>query len=219
MNQSAFASHRYKRYYQKLQPLFTSSTAQAYTMIVLSLFCITFFGTFAIRPALKTIATLQRKISDYSELNAQLEAKINSLIQAQSAYEQVAPDLPLIYSLLPVKAEFPSLLRHLENLAVARDATLSGLQFDSIVIYDESESPLTASAAGTPQVVAASKSTPLRFTLSFGGTYENLMLLLDELTKLDRVVTIDSMSLSLGTSSDSTSQLDVTMQSQAYYAP
>lgn len=213
INETVLQAHRYRRYYQRLEPLFKSVQTQAYTMVILSLFTITFFGIFAIRPTLKTIASLQRKITDNSEVNQKLEDKINSLIQAQEEYQRVESDLPLIFSLLPDKPEFPSLLRRLENLAIDNNATISGIAFDPIVLYASGSAivkPVTTTDG--PQ-----QSTPMFFTLTFSGGYQNLVSLLDQLTKLDRLVTIKTVSLAVAGNLESRSTLSVSISSRAYY--
>ena len=138
MSESMFALHRYYKYYQKLEPAFKNRKTQAYLMAVLSLMTISFFGFFAIRPTLKTIAVLQRQIIDRKTLNEKLDEKINALILAQDEYRLIEADLPLIYTLLPEKPEFPLLMRLLENLTIQNSATISGIQFDPIVLYEKS---------------------------------------------------------------------------------
>lgn len=222
--ESVSQAHRYRRYYQRLEPLFKSPQAQAYTMVILSLFTIAFFGIFAIRPTLKTIAALQRKIGDNTEVDQKLEEKINALIQAQDTYQRMEPDLPLIYSLLPDKPEFPSLFRRIENLAIDHDATISAIQFDPIVLYAKSSNTSatpTGAAADTTTTsaptAAATQTTPMFFSLVFGGNYEKLLELLDRLTKLDRLITIQSVGLSPAGTAGGSSTLTVTIQSRAYY--
>lgn len=220
-----FLTQRYRHYYQKFEPLFKTKQVQAYIMVVLSLFTIAFFGAFAIRPTLKTIATLRRQIGDKTLVNQRLEEKINNLILAQEEYQRVEADLPTLYSLLPEKAEFPALLRKLEVLAIENGATISGIQFDPIVLYGEVPPPPAPPAKPveqsphetTPQAPAAQPvenlSTPLFFGLVLTGPYENLLITLNQLTKLDRLITIQSADLSGSTS------LIVSVQSRAYYYP
>ncbi len=197
-------------------------------MIVLSLFTIAFFGAFAIRPTLKTIATLRRQIGDKTLVNHRLEEKINNLILAQEEYQRVEADLPTLYSLLPEKAEFPTLLRKLEVLTIENGATISGIQFDPIVLYGEAPPPPGQPPAATPAKTTSRNaeetntpapipienlSTPLFFSLVMTGPYENLLASLNQLTKLDRLITIQSVDLSGNTS------LTVSIQSRAYYYP
>lgn len=213
MIESLTTSHRYRRYYQKLEPLLKTRQAQAYLMVVMSLMTIAFFGTFAIRPTLKTIATLQRQIVDRSFLNDKLEEKINALILAQEEYQRIAPRLPLIYALLPEKAEFPSLLRRLELLTDQNSATISGIQFDPIVLH--SESPREVTTEVNVAAPSAATTTPIYFTLTLNGDYPNLVTLLSQLTLIDRLVTIHSVTISKSQGGES--QLNLGLVTRAYY--
>ena len=213
--------HHYNRYYKNLQPLLKSKKTQAYFMVVLSLLTISFFGLFAIRPTIKTIAALQRQITDRSYLNTKLEEKINALINAQEEYTRVQSSLPLIYSLLPEKAEFPSLLRRLELLVDEKNATISGIQFDPIILYGDTRParPLPPTETKSGETATSTiQTSPIFFTLTLSGDYENLVELLDQLTQLERLVTINSVSL---TNSQKTgnARLVLGIQSRAYYYP
>ena len=212
-----FALHRYYKYYQKLEPAFKNRKTQAYLMAVLSLMTISFFGFFAIRPTLKTIAVLQRQIIDRKTLNEKLDEKINALILAQDEYRLIEADLPLIYTLLPEKPEFPLLMRLLENLTIQTSATISGIQFDPIVLYEKSP-PETETATETKDT-AADETIPMFFTLSFQGKYQNLINLLDQLTRLERLITINSVDLSVAKLADEMSELKLGIQSRSYYYP
>ena len=212
-----FALHRYYKYYQKLEPAFKNRKTQAYLMAVLSLMTISFFGFFAIRPTLKTIAVLQRQIIDRKTLNEKLDEKINALILAQDEYRLIEADLPLIYTLLPEKPEFPLLMRLLENLTIQNSATISGIQFDPIVLYEKSP-PETETATETKDT-AADETIPMFFTLSFQGKYQNLINLLDQLTRLERLITINSVDLSVAKLADEMSELKLGIQSRSYYYP
>lgn len=239
MNETVFDLHRYRKYYHQLEPAIQDRKTQAYLMVILSLFTISFFGTLAIRPTVKTIASLQRQIDDRAQVNQKLDQKINALIKAQEEYQRIEPDLPIIYSMLPNQPDFPLLLRMLENLVVQNSATISSIQFNPIVLYEER--PLDSALVATPSsniqeiisnVIPKSSPSPVHqidvesipttqmsFTLSFQGEYSNLVKLLDQLTKLDRVVTINSIELSLGQTSGAMSLLTLGIRSQAYYYP
>ncbi len=211
MNESLFQVHRYKRYFKNVEPIFKTTKVQAYFMVILTLFTLSFFGISAIRPTLKTIASLQRKIDDSSQVNAKLEEKINNLIAAQEEYQRIEPDLPLIYSLLPEKPEFPSLLRKIENLTIENEATISGIQFDPIILYG------TSTTVTEKSNTTGTMSTPLFFSLTFIGTYPNLLKLLEYITSLDRLITIDSVDLTLNNEEGTISTLNIAILSRAYY--
>jgi Tfp pilus assembly protein PilO len=197
-------------------PVVKNQRVQAYTMVALSLFTISFFGFFAIRPTLKTIGILQRQISDRALVDKQLEEKINALILAQATYQRIESQVPTIYSLLPEKPEVTSLLVKLQQLVEGTGATISGVTFDPIVIYN-GEAPASPSAeVNTPETVA---TTPINFSLVYRGKYADLVQVLNQLTKLDRVVTINSADLSIGEAEKQGAILIVNLKTRAYYLP
>lgn len=213
----------YRRYYQNIAPILKNRKTQAYTMVILSLFAISFFGFFAIRPTLKTIATLQKQIEDRSLVDQKLEDKINALIAAQEEYRRAEPILPAIYGLLPEKAEITSLLIQLENLVDNRSSTVSAISFEPIVLYGEEPVPVAPNNPATGEslqnVLSSHTAAPSAFSFSvtFSGPYRELVNILSRLTKLDRIVTINSAEFSLASSQTAISQLTVNMKTQAYY--
>ncbi len=217
METSTVNTNRYKRYYQHLEPLFKERKTQAYMMVVLSLFTISFFGVFAIRPTLKTIATLQKQIVDHTYLDQKLDEKINSLIQAQESYRQIETQLPTIYELLPEKVEFPSLVRKLENLAADNQTSITGLQFDPIVLYGGSGS---ATKTEVKNVAASTPSTaPVLFGITFNGDYLQLTSLINQLISIDRLITLDTASFGSGQAGTRSATLGLNIRSRAHYIP
>ena len=118
---------------------FNLKRVKAYTMLILSLFTISFFGFFALKPTLSTIASLNRQIEDNREIDQKLSKKINQLVAAQAEYEVIAPFIPKIKKALPEKPEYIGLLNDLESIRTVGSATISGISIDSVKI--ESKSP------------------------------------------------------------------------------
>lgn len=212
---------------KQFEPLFKDPAVQAYTMISLSLFTIAFFGFLAIRPTLKTIVVLNRQIEDKAAINQKLDDKINTLIKAQEEYQKLQPLLPTIYTLLPDAPDFPLLVRKLELLTENKEATLSGIQFSPIILYGNAPQPVPAqveqpakqeatTAQPSPAVtIREVPLTPISFTLSYGGTYQNLVSLLERLTTFDRLITIETIRLQ----KDQQVKITVGVSTNAYYYP
>jgi len=110
--------------YYKLRKKFQTKHKHAYTMLILSLFTMSFFGFFALRPTLVTIATLNRQIKDSREIDKRLTEKLNLLVQAQAEYEVIAPFLPKINQAIPDHPEYADLLMDIENM---RDSSVSAV--------------------------------------------------------------------------------------------
>ncbi|RJR14574.1 hypothetical protein C4579_04740 [Candidatus Microgenomates bacterium] len=213
----------YRKYSQKLAPVFSQAKAQAYTMAILSFFTIAFFGIFAIRPTISTILVLQKQIEDRTEVSEKLEQKISALIKAQETYNQIETDVPTIYALLPDKPEVTTLLVKFEDVAVTTGTTITDITFDPLVIYGNTPQEIVSEQNETPNVLAETSedaTTPFSFSISYTGTYQQLSDVLSRIAQLDRIVTISKAEIKLsGTANNDTGILTVSLGSQAYYYP
>lgn len=208
--------------YQKITPVFKTRRAQAYTMVILSLLTISFFGFFAVRPTLKTIGVLQKQIVDREQVNEKLEQKINALISAQEEYRRIEPDIVTIYSLLPDKPEITSLIIKLEQIGIEQKSPLAAIDISSIVLYGETP---VASSPAQPQPseskpilgISDTNTTSISFLLTYRGLYRDLLNVLDRLTKLNRIVTIKSAEFKLGSTGEGS--LVISLSTNTYYYP
>src|SRR3989338_4873409 len=103
--------------YRKLTPLIKNKKTSSYLSLILSLFSISFFGIFAIRPTLITAVTLNKSVADLKKLDIEYENKISNIITAQSQYEKIRGDIPAIDQALPKDAAFNQLANALEKFA------------------------------------------------------------------------------------------------------
>lgn len=181
---------RFRSYYRSLIPLFEKPKVAAYTMLVLSLFTIAIFGTFAIRPTLATIAQLKKRIDDQEVVYARMEKKIDTLRQAEVEYKNVASDLEAIFDALPSKPQSGALLGKLNRTLLEHDIDVTFLQFSSFELLGGQ--------------TASSSATALGFSLTGRATYENTLSFLDILYQMDRIVTVDSIDISKAQASTST---------------
>ena len=120
--------------YQSVNQSFKRKKVQAYTMLILSLFTISFFGIFAIRPTLKTITNLNRQIDDLKQVDIKLSEKINQIIGAQAEYEIISPYIPKIKRALPEKPNYIRSLSDIENIRNTSPATVSSVKIDNVVL-------------------------------------------------------------------------------------
>lgn len=173
---------RARFYYRTLVPLFEKPKVAAYTMLVLSFFTISFFGMFAIRPTLATIAQLRKQISDQQVVLSRMEEKITALVQAQQSYEAIKPDLDSIFEALPENPELGSLVGKLNRSLVANNMEVVILQF----------LPVTLSK---PEVLS-SEAVPMGFTMALKAQYDDILTFVDFLSRTDRIISIDSIDIS-----------------------
>ncbi len=197
-------SHRFSRYYSHLEPLFERPTVKAYTMLVLSLLTMAFFGYFAIRPTLMTISTLQRQIADSHFVDQKLQEKINALTQASTAYQAIKPDLGIVYGALPRENQFAPFVKGLEKIATESGTTIESLSFDSVDL-------------SSAQASSSAKEIPVGFSLTLMGDYAKLSDFVKRLSSFERLAVIEKMALSSNNEKEGVEQLRMTLVGQAYY--
>jgi len=181
--------------YYKLRKSFQFKHKHAYTMLILSLFTMSFFGIFALRPTLVTIATLNRQILDSREIDQRLTEKLNVLVQAQAEYEVVVPFLPKINQAIPEYPEYTDLLADLEKIREASGSAVAKLGIGTVEIK--------SSIPGKVDLTVASE-----------GGYLSLEDFIDLLLTNERLLTINS----LGFNSKEENVLDLSMDVNAPYA-
>lgn len=169
---------RYSRYLAgfKSLSLRKKQTVQAYTMIILSLLTVSFFVVFAIRPTLKTIASLLAELREKREVYLKLEDKISSLTTAQANYKYVEADLHLLDESLPPETEFTLLMLQIEILGLENNVVLETESFDEVSLHFDQE-------------------YKIQFSLDVSGSYQNLRQFLVALENLRRITVLQNVQL------------------------
>lgn len=177
---------RYQRYYQSLQP--TTPAKRAYTSIIFSFLVISLFGWYAIRPTMQTILTLKREISDKTEVNKKMEDKISALIEAQAAYQEIEPNLPILDEALPMMSEAPRAAWQLSALASATQVAITNISIADV--------PITGETGPSGQQKPAS-NTPANFPISLivTGAYSDVKQFIQGILNLRRTIQIDSIQI------------------------
>ena len=186
-----------------LQPVVKNQKVASYFTITLSLFSLSFFGLFAIRPTLITAVSLVREVNDLKNLSLDYENQISNIITAQSEYEKIRKSVILLDKALPRNSEFTKFARTMERLAVKNEITLNQLQIDSAPI-----SLLTKTDS----------LNHINFILLAAGHYEKIDSFLNDVVNSIRIITINTMDFSPegGTVSGI---LRMSMKGRAYYEP
>jgi len=181
---------KYRKYYnQRINPFVRSKHASAYTMIILSIFTVSFFGMFAIRPTIRTIVELKRQIQDNKEIDQALQNKINSLMMAQEEYQFITDFVPAINEALPDQPNIAGLLVHLDKLATEKEATITGLQVQSI-----SFKPPTSSTTDKTKATVTQPTT-IDIMIKLSGNYQQLLPFLEKLLTMRRTVVAKSLEI------------------------
>lgn len=192
-------------YSQKIQPALKTPKAQAYSMLILSFFTMAFFGFFAIRPTLRTIAQLNREIHDSKELDQKLTDKIKALSLIQSDYELISGAIQSLDDALPRTAQLPSILSAVEDIARQTNASISAFTVGSVEIA-------SVSAKTSNQSVQE-----IQFAVTFAGTYEQIVEAMRLLITNRRIVHYDSAAFAMHEDEGKASTLTVTLGAKSFY--
>lgn len=189
--------------YRKLTPLIKDKKTSSYLSLILSLFSISFFGFFAIRPTLITAVTLNKSVADLKKLDIEYENKISNIITAQSQYEQIRGDIPDIDLALPKDAMFNQLANALEKFAEKSNLFIKQLQID--------QSPIS-------RLPPSGKVENIQFSILTSGSYISSSDFIQHLLNWKRLIILDSLELSKEGGTES-AELRMTLKGKTYYEP
>lgn len=196
------------RYYRYIEPVVRDPLIRGYFEIVATILLVAFFVMFAIRPTLKTIAGLLRTIDDLKQVEQALDAKINSLVQAQANYSRIKPKLPLLDKALPPKPEVDNLVIDLERRMQENQVEIAGLSVEGTGLTPDAWKL-------NPNFVEKSK-VPLGFSLTTKSGFPKAELLLSSLANDDRLMSIQRVSFS---SSGESKELSIGYSGSAFFLP
>ncbi len=172
----------------------------AYIYLFLTLLTVSFFGFFALRPAFSIIAGLQKQLADNRVVLLSLEEKLAALVNLDKEYEQIEPNLELIYEAIPISPLAAPLVRQVQKLAQANNLTVNSLETGVIDDF-----PLE-------------KTNTLyeyKFTITVGGQEENVQNFLTSLVSFNRVVGLNR----IVTDRDAEGFVEANIEGVAYFLP
>lgn len=195
----------YNRYYRRFYSWGRQPYARMSGLAALTIFTVAFFCFFAILPTFKTIAQLKKQIQDYQTINNQLAKKAQALNTAQANYEKIIDQLTLLSRVLPSTESFETLSWQISWLANQTGVELTNGSFGSF--------PLKGSAG--------SELSEIAIDLNLNAGYLATKNFIDQITQLDRLITIQNISLGNKNSSSlkSGNQLNTTLKLTAAYLP
>jgi len=192
------------RYYTYIKPIIRSKKVQEYGPLIFSLIMVSFFSIFALRPTLTTIASLQKAIETQNALYNQLSEKIETIRTAKNNYLAMDPIArEAIDSLIPNETALPELINDIRSLAAVYDASISGLQFETLDLDGKPVNLVRQPAA---------KEIP--FTINIRGEYITILQFLDSLNKIDRIISIDTITVRGGVEDEG---LSMSVNARAHY--
>lgn len=163
--------------YLELMPDFKQEKTQKFTTVILTLVAFIILLIFAINPTLSTIAKLQKQVGDAKFVKEKLDQKINDLSILQTKYNNLQPDLPVVYSAVPKKAEATQLVGQIQALAQEAGLTIVSLQVSGI------------STSGIDNF------SSYFLDVSARGDYQNMLNFLENITNMQRVIALSNVSI------------------------
>lgn len=190
------------REYLKLLPSIEKENTRLFVTLALTFAALSFFGIFAINPTLTTIFELQKELEDNQMVEQQLTTKINNLSQLQQQYNTMESDLPYIFDAIPKTANAPLLSAQIEGLAREHNVTIS--------TYRVAEVQLASNK------LELKKQLSFIFTLQAEGSYQDMINFATSLARINRIVTVESMSIGRDQRSN---ELALTLRGRQYFKP
>lgn len=199
------------KYSQDLRRYYRMPAVQVSLTLVLSLFVMAIFIVFALRPTIVSIVTLKKTIEESKKTLTQLDTKVSGLQKAASQLETLKPSLPIINTSIPnTSAGLTPLTISVENLASQTGVSLDSESLGSTLLFSRILSPFTPSKAQSV--------VELPFSVRVSGGYPNVFQFLTGLLSMQRVMMIESITLTreAGPKSESAS-VALNVSGSAYY--
>ncbi len=193
---------QYKEYL-KLLPDLKDEKSQLYAMLGFTLVAMSFFGIFAINPTLSTIAELKRQLSDLHFVYEKLVTKTQNLSTLQQKYQYLSGDLPVIIDAMPMKPEVPKFVAQINALIAESNLETRTLQTYGVEITPNKKVP-------------EKQALSYVFSLEAEGTYEEMLIFVQKITRFNRLVTIDMLTIAKDEKRD---VLILNLRGREYFKP
>jgi len=187
--------------YLELLPDFGEERTEKFTSVILTLIALSVFGLFAINPTLSTIAKLQKEIEDSQVISQKLEEKIADLASLQQAYNRLENDIPVVLESMPNTSFVTQLFGQIHSAAVGSSIRVNQIQNSEVELFKE--------------IDPSKKYYSYSFSISADGTYDNILRFTNILTNMQRIVNINSVSITR--QGETASSLQFNLQGIAYY--
>ncbi len=194
-----FKGIKYEKYYKDLLPYFKREKNQKYFAVILTLGASIFFALFAINPTLSTISGLRKEVEDNKFVEQKLSQKVNNLSSLSTEYQSIQKDVSYIHDAIPLQPEAPLLIAQIQSIAEGSAVAVTDLKVSTVNLVSQ----------------AASSSSSFGFELTAKTNYEGLGVFTSGLINMQRVVSIDRISI---TKTDEADQnLEIEIKGSAFY--
>lgn len=184
-----------KKYFPTL-PYLTPERSQKFFGIILTFLALAFFGFFAIKPTISTILKLQKELSDNQFVFDQLEIKIKNLTALRKQYFNLQNDLPIINSAITLQPDTQILFAQIQSIARMSDIVIKKLQNSEVEISKNDKS-------------TSKNYYSYNFIIAGSGSSENILKFIKILTNMERVINLNTFSISIATDKVNESRFDI----------
>lgn len=175
-------SIRYFRYFTFIPPIGNIPFVKNYGPTTVTILVMIIFILFAIKPTVESIVVLQKEVEDANKILKQIDQKTKDLNAAKQNFESLNESTIFkIQKAIPDTITLNTIAQSLEQSANQNGASISALQLQSITIEPKKENQVR-------------KLAEVEFTFNIGGTYPELISVLQDLKKTNRLITINSLS-------------------------
>lgn len=197
LNKGAIKNLSKSKYFSAVD--FKEEKTRKFTTLVLTIAALSILGLFAINPTLTTIVRLQKELEDNKLVDEKLAQKITNLSSLQRQYVELEKDIPAVYAAIPQTPEAPLLIAQIQAAASKTNISLINVQTFQV----ELEKP------GIKKQYSS-----FSFSLTADGQYQNILQFLEVLTNMERVITVDIMSI---TEKTGETNLQLTFKGRAFF--
>ena len=189
--------------YAKILPDIKQEKTQTYAALALTILAISFFGMFAISPTISTIAELQKKRDDAQFVDEQLGLKLSNITVLQERYNALSSQLPFILAAIPQDPKESYILGQLREISTQSQVNINKINIEVIELIPLEENIVTEPISS------------FLINIDAQGEYENLTDFFNALTKFDRILTIDSFTMTRQINADE--PLRIVVKARVYY--
>ena len=200
-----------RRYSQDLRRYYRMPAVQVSLTLVLSVFLMSIFVVFALRPTILSIVNLKKTISESKKVLQQLETKVNFLQKASNQLETLRPVIPNINNSIPNNgAMYSPITLAIDELAYQVGVIVESESLGPTLLYSRILSPFTPNKN--------QKVVELSFNLRVSGGYSEVADFLNLMMKMERIVLVDNVTIAKQAGAkNSTASVTMNVSGLAFY--
>lgn len=174
----------YFRYFTYVKPLVRLPIVRTYGTGIFTIFIITIFIFFAIKPTIETILILQKKLDNSSQVLENLQKKSRDLSAGRQNYDNLDSSIKnKIQTAIPDSVELKSVVQTLEGAASIHNASISAIAIEPQIL----ETKIPSQIGSLSEV---------KFIFNIEGAYTSISSVLQELGRSSRLISIDKLLIS-----------------------